>query len=145
MRTMIKATAAPAIVAGVLAAVAATADDRVPLQMPADMQEAFLGEMRHHMDSFDDVIVELAAGDFKAAAQRANEQLVPGSGKGFGRFLPVEFREMGLAMHRAAAEFAAVADAVPAEPTAADWKRTVVALQAISAQCRACHAYYRLQ
>jgi cytochrome c556 len=57
----------------------------------------------------------------------------------------LEFREMGLGMHRAAAEFADVADAVPAEPTPADWKKATAALQAISAQCRACHATFRVE
>jgi cytochrome c556 len=71
--------------------------------------------------------------------------LVAGSGAGFGRYLPLEFREMGLGMHRAAAEFADVADAVPAKPTTADWKNAMAALQAISAQCRACHATFRVE
>jgi cytochrome c556 len=57
----------------------------------------------------------------------------------------LEFREMGLGMHRAAAEFADVADAVPAEPTTADWKKAMAALQAISTQCRACHATFRVE
>jgi cytochrome c556 len=125
--------------------VAADEDARTPIELPADVRGAFLEHMRHHMDSLDDVITQLAAADFKGAANVAREQLVPGSGAGFGRYLPVEFREMGLAMHRAAADFAHVADAVPAQPTAADWKKTIDALQTISFQCRACHAAFRLQ
>jgi cytochrome c556 len=70
---------------------------------------------------------------------------VPGAGAGFGRYLPREFREMGLAMHRAADEFAVVADAVPADPTAADWHKTMEALETISTQCRACHATFKVE
>ena len=127
------------------AAAAAEEDPRTPITLPADMRGPFLEHMRHHMDSLDDVMAQLAAADFKEAAKVAREQLVPGSGSGFGRYLPVEFREMGLGMHRAAADFAEVADAVPAQPTAADWKKTMEALQAISIQCRACHSAFRLQ
>jgi hypothetical protein len=123
---------------------AAAEDPRTPIEMPPDVRGAFLEHMRHHMDSLDEVMAELAT-DFKAAAKVAREQLVPGSGGGFGRYLPVEFREMGLSMHRPAANFAEVADAVPAQPTPDDWEKTIKALQAISIQCRACHSAFRLR
>ena len=126
-------------------ATAADADPRQTITLPADLRGAFLAHMRHHMDSLDDVMAQLAGGDFKGAAKVAREQLVLGSGAGFGRYLPVEFREMGLGMHRAAAEFAAVAEAVPAVPTAGDWQKTMAALQAISIQCRACHSAFRVE
>ena len=51
------------------------------------------------MDSLEDVIAALAAADFKGAGKVAREQLVPRFGAGF---FPVEFRGMGLGMHRAA-------------------------------------------
>jgi cytochrome c556 len=124
---------------------AAEEDPRTPIKLPPDMRGAFLEHMRHHMDSLDDVIAQLAGADFKGAGKVAREQLVPGSGAGFGRYLPVEFREMGLGMHRAAAVFADVVDAVPAQPTAADWKKAMAALQSISTQCRACHAAFRVE
>jgi cytochrome c556 len=132
-------------IAFVLATPAAAEDPRTPIEMPPDVRGAFLEHMRHHMDSLDDVMAQLAAADFKEAAKVAREQLVPGSGAGFGRYLPIEFREMGLAMHRAAANFAEIADAAPAQPTSADWKKTMEALQTISVQCRACHSAFRLQ
>jgi hypothetical protein len=75
------------------------------------------------MDSLDDVVAALAAADFARAAKAARMELAIGGGKGFGRFMPVEFREMGMAMHRAAADFADVAASVPAEPSGADWNR----------------------
>jgi hypothetical protein len=85
------------LVAAPLVAPAAAEDARTPIKMPPDMRSAFLEHMRHHMDSLDDVMTQLAAADFRGAAKVAREQLVPGSGAGFGRYLPVEFREMGLA------------------------------------------------
>ncbi|MFO1152857.1 MAG: hypothetical protein U1E42_04190 [Rhodospirillales bacterium] len=120
-------------------------DPRMPISLPADMRGPFLEHMRHHMDSLDDVMARLADADFKGAAKVARDELVPGSGAGFGRYLPIEFREMGLAMHRAAAEFADVADAVPVQPTTADWEKTIAALQVISTQCRACHSAFRVE
>jgi cytochrome c556 len=133
------------LIAAVIVTPAAAEDPRMPIEMPPDVRSAFLEHMRHHMDSLDDVMAQLAAADFKGAAKVAREQLVPGSGAGFGRYLPVEFREMGLGMHRAAADFANVADAVPAQPTAADWRKTMEALHTISIQCRACHSAFRIE
>lgn len=97
------------------------------------------------IDSLDDVMSQLAGADFKGAAKVAREQLLPGLNKGFGRYLPIEFREMGLGMHRAALVFASAAENVPAEPTASDWKKAMASLQAVSAQCRACHSTFRIE
>jgi cytochrome c556 len=133
------------LIASVTMTPAAAEDPRTPIEMPPDLRSAFLEHMRHHMDSLDDVMAQLAAADFKGAAKVAREQLVPGSGAGFGRYLPVEFREMGFGMHRAAADFAEVADAVPAQPTAADWRKTMEALHMISFHCRACHSAFRIE
>lgn len=135
-------TLAGLLVAGPLAA----ADDpRTPVRLPSDLRADFLAEMRRHMDSLDDVIAAVAAADFKGAAKVAREELAAGSGKGFGRHLPIEFREIGLGMHRAAADFAMVADAVPSPPTDADWRKVIGSLQAISGHCRACHDAFRVE
>ncbi len=124
---------------------AAEADPRTAIALPADLRPAFLAHMRHHMDALDDIIARLAAADFKGAAGVARTELEPGSGAGFGRYLPIEFREMGLGMHRAAAEFATVVEAVPAQPAAADWQKAIAALQTLSAHCRGCHGAFRVE
>ena len=133
------------LIASLMVTPAAAEDPRAPVKLPPDVRAAFMEEMRHHMDSLDDVIAALAAADFAAAAKGARTELAIGGGKGLGRFMPVEFREMGLGMHRAAADFAEVADAVPAQASAADWKKTMEALQMISAQCRGCHSAFRVE
>ena len=138
-------TAFGLLIASLMVTPAAAEDPRAPIKLPPDVRAAFMEEMRHHMDSLDDVIAALAAADFAAAAKAARTELAIGGGKGFGRFMPVEFREMGMAMHRAAADFADVAASVPAEPSGADWKRTMGALEDISAQCRACHSAFRVE
>ena len=127
------------------AAPAVAADERVVLKMPPDMRADFLQHMSHHMDALNNVIAAVATGDFKHASQIAREELEPGAGKGFGRNLPLEFREKGLAMHRAASEFATAAEAVPVPPDPEGWKTVAVGLGAISAQCQACHAAFRVE
>ena len=45
---------------------AAAEDPRTPIKLPY-MRGAFLEHMRHHMDSLDDVMAQLATADFKGA------------------------------------------------------------------------------
>lgn len=123
----------------------AAEDTRTSVKLPPDVRAAFLDEMRHHMDSLDNVIAAVAAPDFPRAAEVARTELGMGSGKGFGRFMPIEFREMGLAMHRSALEFADVAAAASAPPSAEDWSKVVGALSSVSSNCRACHSVFRVE
>ena len=128
------------LIASLMVTPAAAEDPRAPVKLPPDVRAAFMEEMRHHMDSLDDVIA-----DFAAAAKAARTKLAIGGGKGLGRFMSFEFREMGMAMHRAAADFADIAASMPAEPSDADWKRTMGGLEDISAQCRGCHSAFRVE
>ena len=124
---------------------AIAADERVVIKMPPEMRTEFLEHMSHHMVALNDVIAAVATGDFKHAAQTARDKLEVGAGKGFGRYLPLEFREMGLAMHRAANEFSTAAEAASVPPGPEAWKTVVNNLGAISARCQACHAAFRVE
>ncbi len=119
-------------------------DAREPLTLPGDVRAGFLEEMRGHMESLDDVISAVAAGDFAGASQLARDELGVGSGKGYGRFMPVQFRQMGMAMHRSALDFADVAAAARPD-SAEDWRRVATALANVSTNCRGCHATFRVQ
>jgi hypothetical protein len=66
-------------------------------------------------------------------------------GRGFGRFMPDDFRAMGMAFHEAASEFAVALRGVGPEPDAADYRMALENLQAVTANCRACHASFRLE
>ena len=95
---------------------AIAADKRVVIKMPPEMRNEFLEHMSHHIAGSINVIAAVATGDFKHAAQTARDKLEVGAGKGFGRYLPIEFRELGLAMHRAANEFSTAAEAASVPP-----------------------------
>jgi len=131
---------------GCAVSVPAAADDgRTVIRLPAETRSGFLDEMRGHMDALDDVISALAAKEFARASHVARTELGIGSGKGFGRFMPPEFREMGMAMHRSALDFADAAAATPPVPAAQDWARAMMALQSVSTACRACHSAFRIE
>lgn len=124
---------------------AGATNERTVIKMPPDMRAEFLDHMSHHMAALNDVITAVASGNFQHAAQVARDKLEVGAGKGFGRYLPIKFREMGLAMHRAAGEFATAAEAASVPPSAENWKVVSSKLGEISARCQACHATFRVE
>lgn len=128
-----------------VAAPALAQDARTPIKLDPDVRAQLREEMRGHMEALDDIIATLAAHDFPRAAAGARASLGIGSGKGLGRFMPVEFRQMGMAMHRSALDFADAAGAVTGEPTVADWRKATTALATLSATCRGCHGTFRIE
>lgn len=62
----------PAAAALLLLALPAQAQDpRTPIELPADVKEAFLAQMRTHLANLDEVVAALAQGDFEQAARVA--------------------------------------------------------------------------
>lgn len=120
-------------------------DARTPIKLDPGVRAQLREEMRGHMEALDDIIAALAAGDFPRSAAGARASLGVGSGKGLGRFMPAEFRQMGMAMHRSALDFADAAAAVTGEPAAADWQKATTALATLSATCRGCHGAFRIE
>lgn len=57
-----------ALLLPLLFAAPAQADDRLLITLPAALREEFRAEMRDHMESLDDLLVALAAGDVQQAA-----------------------------------------------------------------------------
>ena len=70
------------LIASLMVTPAAAEDPRAPVKLPPDVRAAFMEEMRHHMDSLDDVIAALAAADFAGAAKAARMELAIGGCKG---------------------------------------------------------------
>ncbi len=160
---------------------ASAADDREAVNLPPEIQDAFLTEMRGHMGNLDDILTAIAEGNFKEAADiaelkmdfghsiwegmaaegmsadeiRAQKQKMQqgggqhqpgaGGGRGMGRFMPQGFRDMGQNFHKAAGEFAAKARAVGAQPSAADYRSVIGALEAVTANCQSCHETFRVK
>ncbi|NJL07981.1 MAG: hypothetical protein HC900_06750 [Methylacidiphilales bacterium] len=127
-----------------LAALPALAEDsRTKLDLPPDMREQFMQEMRNHMAALDGVIQLLAGGQPKEAGALARKEMAMGHGRGFGRYMPIEFRELGLAYHRSAEEFARLTDKLPAKPSAEQWVELMGGLGAVTANCAGCHGAFR--
>ncbi|WP_244600060.1 hypothetical protein [Blastochloris tepida] len=120
-------------------------DGRTAIDLPPDVRVAFLEEMRTHMGSLDGVIQLLSSGDIKGAGTLARKEMAIGRGKGFGRYMTPEFREIGFGFHRAADDFARIAERLPDKPDSAGWAELMGGLAAITTHCNACHGAFRLK
>jgi hypothetical protein len=123
----------------------ATEDARTIIKLDPDVREMFLQEMRTHMTSLDGVIQLLAAGQPKEAGALARKEMAFGRGKGLGRFMPPEFRELGFAFHRAADDFARTTEKLPAKPSAEGWVELMGGVAAITMTCSGCHAAFTVR
>jgi cytochrome c556 len=127
-----------------LAALPALAEDsRTRLNLPPDVREQFLEEMRNHMAALDGVMQLLGAGRPREAGALARKEMAMGHGRGFGRYMPIEFRELGMAYHRSAEEFARLTETLPEKPSAEQWVQLMGGLGAVTANCAGCHGAFR--
>ena len=134
-------------------------DLREKVEMPPEMKEIFLKNMRSHMESLDLIIEAIATNNLNDAAIIAETTMGTGGEdkrqcdesathqhqhktehkkKEFGRFMPTSMKAMGMQLHVAADNFAVVA-------REGDMGETYKSLRNISASCVACHQSFRVQ
>ena len=118
-------------------------DQRRLISMPDQARQVMREHMLDHLAALNEIIAHLAASEFDAAAQVAEERLGwssmgkhRGTGMGPGRFMPSEMRNIGRGMHESASEFSRIAKE-------GDPKSAYAALQKVTAACVACHYSYR--
>lgn len=141
---MVKSAVLAAVLA--LAALPALAEDpRTRIDMPPEVRDQFLEHMRNHMAALDSVMQLLAAGQTKEAGALARKEMAMGQGMGFGRYMPIEFREMGMAYHRSAEEFARLTDTLADKPSAEQWRELIGGIGAITSKCAGCHGAFRVR
>jgi len=122
---------------------AGSQDPRQLVSMPAAAQRLLREDMLDHMMVLNQIFAHLAADEFREASDLAESRMGNSSkgrhraaGMGPGRFMPPEMRSLGMGMHQAASDFAAiVVDEKPADAYAA--------LQRLTGFCVACHASFR--
>jgi len=121
-------------------------DPRILVEMPPLQQYLLRQEMISHTAALHRIIGRLAEKEFETAAEVAEKELglstmgkhaARTAGQGPGRFMPAPMRSMGIGMHRAASDFAAVAKT-------GDLEAALTSLQAVTSACVSCHASYRL-
>lgn len=140
----------PAIFALLMASFATAqpgvADKRQLVELPAPMAQHMLANMRDHLQSLVEIQKALGAGNFDVAAGVAEKRLGMSSLDAHGAahmaaFMPKGMQDSGTQMHRAASRFALVAQEAGAGGSPL---RPMQALAAVTEQCVACHAAYRV-
>jgi hypothetical protein len=134
-------------VAGFAASTIATADDgaRQLVTLPEPMRQHLLANMRDHLAAINEIHQHLGAGAFQRAADVAEKRLGLSSLERHGAshmapFMPSAMQYIGTQMHKAASQFALVAQETGADGNA---QRAIGSLSKVTAQCVACHAAYR--
>lgn len=139
-------------------------DSRQSLDFPPPMKAHMLSNMRDHLAVISAVVEAISNFEYDKAARIANDRLGLDSPAADGcrtladanqlqistpssmeqmmaQFMPVDMRNIGFEMHRAASNFAVAAteSAKSGNP-----KPSLVAFTRVTQQCIACHSAYRL-
>ena len=117
-------------------------DARIKINMPDRMKEHMLGQMRDHLLALHGIQVAIARGDLDKAGDIAETRLGVSSmpaqmQQQMAPYMPQAMRMTGMEMHKAASRFARTA-------TEGDTLRALDSLSAVTQQCVACHAAYRV-
>jgi len=102
-----------------------------------------MSNMRDHLVAINELLIEMANGDFGEAAEIAEYRLGMSSLESHGashmaKFMPEGMRQAGTAMHKAASRFALKAQEEEVLPASN-------ALSEVTSACVACHSAYRIR
>lgn len=139
-----------AMLAILLTAPLAQADERTLVQLPAPMQEHMLGNMRDHLYALDEILAALAQGDTTEAGAIAEQRLGLSSLDDHGAahlagFMPPQMQAAGTELHKAASRFIQAAQNAELDHTFEAQQKVFGALQGITAACNACHTSFRIR
>jgi len=121
-------------------------DSRDLVTLPTMMRQHMLANMRDHLLAIGQIQDALADGRFDTAAEIAEERIGMSSLATHGAahlapYMPRPMQAIGMQMHRAASQFALAAQDASVD---GDLARALKSLSAITQQCIACHAAYRV-
>ena len=129
------------------ASVPSAPDTRQFVTFPPTLVEETLANMRDHLQSLQEIQLQLSMGRTDSAAKIAETRLGMSSlglhgAAEVSKYMPQGMQDAGTAMHRAASRFAVSAQEAGAT---GDLKPAFAGLAEITAQCVGCHAGYRLK
>jgi len=122
---------------------AADEDVRQLVELPSNMQQHMMSNMRDHLAAINEILREMGNDELDRAAEIAETRLGMNSLNSHGashmaKFMPGEMQTIGTGMHRAASRFALKAQEGYALPA-------YRALSEVTSACVACHAGYRIR
>ena len=126
---------------------AAATDTRVPVRFPDELRRHTLANMRDHLATLQQIEQALGRGEFDRASEISERRLGLSSLELHGahdvaQYMPPAMQDIGTGMHKAASRFSIAAANAGASGSV---RNALEALSAVTAQCVACHAAYRLE
>jgi len=120
----------------------ASDDKRQLVELPEMMQKHMLGNMRDHLQTLNQILIDMSNNELSKAADLAEARLGMSSltlhgASHMAGFMPKPMQTMGTNMHRAASRFALKAQEGELKPA-------YQALTEVTKSCVACHAAYRI-
>lgn len=121
-------------------------DNRTLAHFPEPLRVHTLANMRDHLLTIGKIQAALANGEFDRAGKIAEQRLGLSSLKLHGahevaKYMPEQMRQLGMAMHRSASQFALVASNAA---VSGNVKPVLAALSRVTQSCVACHSSFRL-
>jgi hypothetical protein len=125
-------------------------DSRELVRLPGPMEEHMLGNMRDHLATLNEIIGDVANGQYDDAAKLAEQRLGMSSLSLHGAahmapFMPLPMQEIGTSMHRAASRLAIVLQDTSVSPSLDTMRDVSRALHEVTTTCASCHASYRVR
>ena len=118
-------------------------DLRTLVEMPENVRMILQGDMLDHLAVMNEINRHLSENDLRSAADVAAAGMGPNLLSKYqnadmrpGKYMPLEMREIGWELHKAATRFAIVA-------RQGNWQKTLLAYQHITSACVACHYSFR--
>jgi hypothetical protein len=118
-------------------------DTRELVELPKMMQKHMMSNMRDHLVTINEILINMSKGELDKAGEVAEARLGMSSleshhASHMAKFMPKAMQEAGTNMHKAASQFALKAEE-------GDKENAYIALSKITSTCIACHAGYRIR
>ena len=125
-------------------------DTRILIDLPCDIEEKMLVNMRDHIRALDDIIHAVQTGEYEKAEGIAESRLgwsslVRRGDQEVADHWPEPMQKMADQMYNAGSNFVIVAQNASVEDNKESYQKVIAALGEMTSACRSCHDAYRLR
>ena len=139
------------VIASTLSVIAEEMDDaRILVNLPNDIEEKMLVNMRDHIRALDDIIHAVQAEEYEKAEGIAESRLgwsslVRRGDQEVADHWPEPMQKMAEQMYNSGSNFVIVAQNASVEDSKEGYQKVMAALGEMTSSCRGCHEAYRLR
>ncbi len=139
------------VIASTLSVIAEEMDDaRILVNLPNDIEEKMLVNMRDHIRAMDDIIHAVQAEEYEKAEGIAESRLgwsslVRRGDQEVADHWPEPMQKMAEQMYNSGSNFVIVAQNASVEDSKEGYQKVMAALGEMTSACRGCHEAYRLR